>query len=218
MQRRLGVLFLSVLVLGMISQAALAEDKKFSVQSLTVSSGEDAVAGGLTGILQLTNKRNDLLEFAVQQEIAWLIGGRKLKIGKSTDLVIAGSLGHHQGSFWVGPFVSVSRPLAKKVSVSSFYWPGWYPTREPRNWKNDNKPNREGMFVGHLASATVDVGPIGLTYSWQDFLNEPPNELPGISYSLAVRKDLGLRGSATWNNNAQSWMWYLGATWRPQRE
>ena len=89
---------------------------------------------------------------------------------------------------------------------------------EPREWKteNDGVENPERLFKGYLGSAQVDIGPIGLVYSWQNFLDQPWNELPGVVYTAKVREDFSVSGSGTWNNNAEKWMFYVGATWRPK--
>jgi len=49
-------------------------------------------------------------------------------------------------------------------------------------------------------------------------MDEPWNELPGIAYTAKVREDFSVSGSATWNNNAEKWMFYVGLTWKPQRD
>lgn len=215
---RWSVIVVCLVLVFVIPMSAFAQDN-FRVSSVTVSSGEDSISSGLTGIIDLTNKKDSrLLEVAVQQEQAWVLYGPKFKMGKAEG-VVAGSIGHFQGSPWAGPFVSLSMPVAKNVSLSTFHWPGlqaW----EPRDWKteNDGVKNPESLLFGYIGSARLDIGPVGLVYSWQNFLDDPWNELPGVAYTAKVRKDFSISGSATWNNNAEKCMFYLGATWKPKQQ
>ena len=199
-----------------VSTSALAQ-QGFQVTSVTVSSGEDPISSGLTGIVQLTNEKGRLLEVAVQQEQAWVLYGPKFKLG-SVEGIVAGSVGHFQGALWAGPFLSLSVPVAKNVTFSTFHRPGVFPW-EPKDWKteNDGVENPESVFKGYVGSARMDIGPVSLIYSWQNFLDEPWNELPGIAYTAKVREDFSVSASATWNNNAEKWMFYVGVTWQPPR-
>lgn len=213
---RWSVIAFFVLAL-VIPMSAVAQDN-FRVSSVTVSSGDDPVSSGITGILDLTNmKESRLLEVAVQQEQAWVLYGPKFKMGK-VEAVVAGSVGHHQGAPWAGPFASLNVPVAGNVTFSTFHWPGVY-VWEPKDWKteNDGIKNPERLLIGYIGSARLDIGPVSLVYSWQNFLDEPWNELPGVAYTAKVRKDFSVSGSTTWNNNAEKWMFYIGATWQPKR-
>ena len=71
-----------------IPQPAFAQDTGFKPYSLSISSGDDPISSGITGIVQFTNERNRLVEVAVQQEQAWFIYGQKFK--KSS---VSGTLG-----------------------------------------------------------------------------------------------------------------------------
>ena len=191
-------------------------EAEFKIKSITVSSGENPISSGLTGIVQLTNENRRLLEVSVQQEQAWVLYGSKFKLG-SVEGVAAGSVGHFQGAPWAGPFISLRVHVAKNVTFSTFSWPAIFPW-EPKNWKteNDGIENPERLFKGYIGSAQVDIGPVSFVYSWQNFLDEPWNELPGVVYTTKVREDFAVSGSATWNNNAEKWMFYIGATWTPK--
>ena len=166
----------------------------FQITSVTVSSGEDPISSGLTGIIQLTDENGSLLKIAVQQEQAWVLYGPKFRLG-SVEGIVAGSVGHFQGAPWAGPFLSLSVPIAKNVAFSTFHRSGVFPW-EPKDWKteNDGVENPESVFKGYVGSARVDIGPVGLVYSWQNFLDEPWNELPGIVYTMNVRKDFLVSG------------------------
>lgn len=209
--KKLTILFtIALLLMPVMAQAA-----GFKIKSLTVSSGENPTTSGLTGIIQLTNE-NGFLEVSVQQEQAWVIYGPKFKLG-SVEGIAAGSVGHFQGAPWAGPFISIRVPVAKNVAFSTFHWPAVFPW-EPNKWKteNDGIQNPERLFKGYIGSAQLDIGPIGLVYSWQNFLDEPWNKLPGVVYTAKIREDFKISGSATWNNNAEKWMFYIGATWTPK--
>lgn len=205
-------------VLAFVVPISVFAQDNFRVSSMTASSGEDTISNGLSGIIDLTNKNESrLLEIAVQQEQAWVLYGPKFKMGKVQG-VMAGSIGHFQGAPWAGPFFSLNMPVSKNVSVSTFHWPGlqfW----EPRDWKteNDDVKNPESLLLGYIGSARLDIGPVGLVYSWQNFLDDPWNKLPGVAYTAKVREDFSVSGSATWNNNAEKWMFYVGATWKPKQ-
>lgn len=188
----------SCLVLALVVPVSVFAQNNFRVSSVTVSSGDDLVSSGLTGIVDFTNKKESrLLEVAVQQEQAWVLYGPKFKLGK-IEGVVAGSIGHHQGAPWTGPFLSLNVPVAKNITASTFQWPGLYGW-EPRNWKteNDGVKNSEGLLMGYIGSARVDVGPVGIVYFWQNFLDEPWNKLPGMAYTAKVREDISISGSAT---------------------
>ncbi len=213
---RWSVLVVFLVLIFTVPMSVFAK-QDFQVTSVTVSSGEDPISSGLTGIIQLTDENGSLLKIAVQQEQAWVLYGPKFRLG-SVEGIVAGSVGHFQGAPWAGPFLSLSVPIAKNVAFSTFHWPGVF-LWEPKDWKteNDGVENSESVFKGYVGSARVDIGPVGLVYSWQNFLDEPWNELPGIVYTMNVRKDFLVSGSATWNNNAKEWMFYVGMTWQPKK-
>ncbi|MEX2052779.1 MAG: hypothetical protein WD898_00970, partial [Candidatus Paceibacterota bacterium] len=174
-------------------------------------------SNGLTGVFQLTNeKKKRFVEVGIQEEQAWITYGPQFKIGKSVSGLIAGTVGHFQGAPWAGPYFSLSAPVSKNVTFSTFHWPGAFPW-EPRDWKNDGVDNPERLLKGYIGGAQVDVGPVGISYSVQEFLDDPWNELPGISYTANLRGNFSIKGSATWNNNADRWMLYVGLTWKPYR-
>lgn len=214
-----------LIVLILVPCFASAQDQNkegYKLDFLTVSSGEDPISSGITGILQFTNEHNRrLLEVGLQQEQAWLIYGRQFSIGKKIDGVAAGSVGHLQGAPWAGPILKMNAQIGEiigqEVKLSTLQWPGIF-LWEPRDWKDDGEPNPESVLSGYLGSVRLDVGPLGFVYSLQNFMDDPWNELPGVSYTFKVRKDVIVSGSATWNNNAERWMFYIGATWKPRRD
>ena len=61
----------------------------------------------------------------------------------------------------------------------------------------------------------MSFGDLQLSFHMLDFLDEPPNELPGITYTRALRDNLGLSAAATWNNNDQEFMPWIGLIWNP---
>jgi len=116
---------------------------------------------------------------------------------------------------WAGPILAMSMSVGKvagqKVLVRTLQWPGLFGW-EPRNWKNDGVPNNEAVFLGFLTNVGMDVGPIGLTYSGLNFLNERWNTLLGVSYTGSVT------GSVTRNVNKEKWLFYVGLTWKPEQK
>lgn len=199
---------------------AFAQDGGFKFSSLTVSSGEDPISSGITGIVRFENERNRLLEVAIQQEQAWLVYGWKFNSGRVKGMLGA-TVGHFQGAPWAGPLLTMNAPLGtvagRSVSVRTMHWPGVFPW-EPRDWKTENDwlQNPEKLYKGYIGNVGLDVGPVGLTYSRQNFLDDPWNTLLGVSYTAAVEKNFSLTGSGTWNSNAEKWMFYAGLTWKPQ--
>ncbi len=204
------------LVLALAVPSATFAQQGFQVTAVTVGSGENPLSSGLTGTIQLTNEKDRFLEVTVQEEQAWVLYGPGFRMGKVSGIV-AGSIGHFQGAPNAGIVLSLNVPVAENVSFSTLQWPGVFPW-EPRDWKTENDwaENPERILKGYLGSVQMDVGPVGLVYSWQNFLDEPWNELPGVVYTAKVREDLSVSGSGIWNNNAEKWMFYIGATWRPQ--
>lgn len=209
--------FLATFPMSVFAQPTSNEGYKF--YSLTVSSGDDPISSGITGIVQFTNKQNRLIEVAVQQEQAWVTYGQKFS-KKSVNGLVGASVGHFQGAPWAGPILILSVPVGKiagqQIMARTMQWPGFF-AWEPRDWKNDGMQNPERLFVGILGNVGLDIGPIGLTYSKLNFLDEPWNTLPGISYTKAIQRDFSVTGSATWNSNQKKWLLYAGLTWKPER-
>lgn len=207
------------LVITAIPRSASAQSEGYKFYSLTVSSGDDPISSGITGIVQFANERDRLVEVAVQHEQAWIIYGQKFKT-KSLSGFIGASIGHFQGAPWTGPFLTLNMPIVKiagqQFTARTMQWPGVF-AWEPRDWKNDGVPNPESVPGVVLASFGLDIGPVGLTYSKLNFLEEPWNTLPGVSYTKEIQKDFSVTGSATWNSNKEKWLFYVGLTWNPER-
>jgi len=213
------IIFLVFLSLPVSAQTQEKTDG-YKLKEIVVSAGEDAISSGLTGIVRFQNGKNRLIEVALQQEQAWVLFGPKFKMGR-IDGFVAGSVGHFQGAPWAGPFLTLSVPVTKigghgqEVTLSIMQWPCFFLGWEPRDWRNDGKPpNTESVFLGYLSSFQLGIGPVGLVYSKLSFLDDPWNTLPGINYTYHIRKDFSVAGSATWNNNANKWMFYVGVTWK----
>jgi hypothetical protein len=205
------------LLLSAISAPAMAQNR---VTSVTVGSGEDAIASGITGVVTLTNKDSTLYgEFAVQSQQAWVVWGRALH-GKVNGF-IAGSVGHFQGALWYGPYVSLSKPIAhiggKDLTVGTYHWPAFFPTGEPSDWKNDGTKNRESISVGYLANVSLGWGPIELSESRLNFLDDKTNWLPGASVRTTIAQHITGIFNFTWNTNKERPMYYIGASWKVPR-
>jgi len=192
------------------------------VSALSVGSGENPIASGLTGTIQLETDGGHFLEVTAQEEQAWLMSGRRFTLGKLEGLVAAAG-GHLQGAPYVGPYVNLNVPLAKiggqEVTAGLIEWASAFVGREPNNWRTevDGIENPESIYTGILTVAHVGIGPVAVTYTWLDFLDEPLNRIPGVVYTQTVREDLEVQASAAWNGNAERAMYYIGATWRPRR-
>lgn len=199
-----------LLVIPLLAQAG----DEFKIKLLRISAGDDPISSGLTGIVEL-EKEKTFIQIAGQQEQAWFLGGKIFKMGK-VEGIAAWTVGHLQEAPYVGPFGSVKVPLSKNVSISTFSWPAFF-AWEPKKWKteNDGIENPESLLMGYLGSLQVDIGPIGLVYSWLNFLDEPLNHLPGVVYTHKLREDFSVSGSAIYNNNDEKWMFCIGAKWTP---
>lgn len=215
------VLALIVCLFANLTLAQEAKDKGFGFTSVTISSGEDAISSGITGVVELENQKKELIQIAVQAEQAWVLFGKKFNIGK-VDGTAAGSVGHFQGAPWVGPFLTLEAPIGKiggqDIRLFTMQWPAFFIGWEPRNWKNDGVKNPENLLMGYLADFELLVGPIGLTYVKLNFLDDPWNTLPGMSYTQKVREDLDVKGSVSRSMNAKKWFFYIGATWKPGKK
>lgn len=213
MLRRFGCFLLVTVVATLLVESAAAQ---YRLQYITISSGQDPISSGITGIARFTNGQS-IAEFAVQHEQAWLIYGRQFS--GNFNAVVAGSVGHFQEAPYVGPFITLDVPLTEigsiPVSVGAITWPALF-VWEPRNWKNDGVENNEPINLGAFGGVRLNVGPASLSYHLLNFMDDSWNELPGASVVLPVRGDLIVAGSATWNNNAEKWMLYMGITWSPK--
>lgn len=197
-----------------------AQGQGYKFHSLTMSSGESTLTSGITGIAQFTKGDSRLIEIAVQQEQAWLVYGAKYQIRQGfnggLNGLAAASFGHFKGEPWVGPLLTLETPITRlgkhQVSLSTIQWPGFF-LYKPKRWNRD--PNLGHPLIGYLGGAQLSIGPVGLGYSLQKFLDDPWNELPAISYTKSIGKDFLVSGSATWNNNDRHLMYYLGLTWKP---
>lgn len=215
----------AVVVMALFSApAAFAQDpegapsKGFCITSVSAGSGDSAISSGLVGIVRFGNVNDRTVEVAVQQDQAWVIFGPKFKLGNRVKGYVGASAGHMQGSPWIGPYfdaeVELGRLAGQKVSISTMHWPCLFPFYEPSGWKNDGKPaNQEKVFLGYLMSYQVSFGPLGLTYARLNFLDDPWNDLPGVVFTQKVMDGVKVTGSATYNNNARKWMYFIGASW-----
>jgi hypothetical protein len=156
-----------------------------------------------------------MMEFTVQSEQAWFILGPQWN-GNRASAIVAGSITHFQGAPGIGTFFKFDVPIGSiggnPVAVGILQWPGLF-LWEPDDWKNDGVENPEPVFVGYYGDVHARIGPVGLIYSFFNFLDEPWNELSGVSYTVNARENLSISASATWNNNKERWMLWMGATW-----
>lgn len=196
--------------------AADAQDKEFKFYSLTVSSGQNAISSGITGVAQFA-KGARLIEVGVQHDQARFIYGTKFSANSSLKGFVGATAGHFRGSPWAGPLLTLGVPVMKvagqQVTVGTMQWPEFFPWK-PDGW-NIGQSKHKYLLLAYLGGANLNIGPVGLDYSLLKFLDDPWNELPGVSYTKKIQKDFSVSGSATWNNNDKHWMFYLGLTWKP---
>ena len=193
----------------------------FKWDFVNISGGEDALATGITAIVRLKDGNRRTLEIALQQKQSWVLFGPKYKFGRA-DVFVAASAGFQQGAPWAGPLLAADMPLGKigdrEVKFSTLHWPCFFFGQwEPTDWKNDDRPNPEKLKLGYLATVQLSVGPWKVSYGALNFLNDPWNALPGVSYTRDIRSDLSLTGSVTRNVNKHSWMFLIGGEWHPNQ-
>lgn len=210
-------LFLIALVIVFVFESAQAQDQDdgYQLETLTVSSGSSPVTSGISGIARFRNSNGRFVEIAAQSEQAWFVYGQYFERGNFT-LTVAATVGHLQGVLWAGPQMDVSIQLNKRVSLGALYWPGFF-LEEPEDWKteNDGVENPESILQGQFGGVRLSIGPVQLSYYMLNFLDEPWNELPGTSFTWAVRDDLEVSMSLTRNNNDQDWLPWIGLIWSP---
>ncbi len=93
------------------------------------------------------------------------------------------------------------------------YWPGVFPKEEPTPWKteNDGVENPESIYTGQFGGVYLNVGPLGFCFYALDFLDDPPNSLPGASITIPFGDQLSISFSGTRNINGDNMLWLLGA-------
>ena len=188
----------------------------YEMQSLTVGSGEDPLSSGLGLTLRLAN-RTRFVEFVAQNEQAWFVYGPKIGTGNTSGF-IAASIGIFQGAPWVGPMLKLEHTLGsvagQSVSIGTMQWPVLN-GGTPKAWQD--VPNPEAVLFGYFGEVHLNVGPLGLSYAVLNYLHDPWNFLPGVSYTQSVRSDLGVTANATWNSNTKKWLLWMGASWAPSQ-
>ena len=212
------VRFLSFLLLTSIlgtSAAAQQDPSAMSLQSITIGSGRDAIASGIVGTAIFTsNDGKRYADFTVQAQQSWLTLGRNLGT-KKTKATIGGTIGYFQGAPFVGPYVFVTRPINRTISVSGLYWPAVF-AWEPSDWKNDGVRNPDSCAFGNFGMVSIGTVRMKLAYAMLDFLDDPFNRLPGISISAPYSERMTFSANSTWNTVAEEWMFYMGMTWSPK--
>ena len=199
------------------ASVATAQDAGFRVESLNVGAGQNATTSGLASILALSNANGDRVEVWAMQDMAMFLAGRSFKVGRATILT-AGFVTVLEEALAFGPKIGISVPIAElagqQISLNFLEWPGVFPARAPKSYLDHDLDNPKLMW---LQMAQVNIGGLGLSYSNLRWLDEPTNHLPGAAYTQSVQKDVSVTGSVVWNGNKSLPMYYIGATWRPDR-
>jgi len=211
-----AVLFVVVALVASTVQAQTPRSG-WELEKMIGSAGEDPVSSGITLSGWLLNG-NQVFNITVQHEQGWLMYGRKFKVGRVKG-TLTGVVGHFQGAPWAAPYLSMDAPLGtvagQEISISTLQWPGVF-LWEPKGSRDDGKPpNPESLYAVFLTSYQVNVGPVGFVYSWLNYLDEPWNRLPGVSFTQKIRHDFSVTASMTYNTNAKKWLPYIGGTWTP---
>jgi len=207
-------LFLVLLVFAFVPESAQAQDG-YELETLIVSSGSDPITSGVSGIARFRKSNGRFAEVAAQSEQAWLAYGQYFEKDNLTFLA-GGAVGHVQSAPVAGLRLDFSVRLNELANLDILYWPGVL-FEEPNAWKteNDGVENLESILHAQFGGARLSIGSVQLSYFMLNFLDEPWNELPGISYTRALQDDLVVSLSATWNNNEQDWMPWIGLIWSP---
>ncbi len=205
-----------------LNAPAFAQDG-LRVSAVVVGSGENPITSGLAGTIQLKDEHGLYAEVTVQEEQAWFMTGKDFNMG-SVRASLYGSVGFLQGSPWVGPYVSLTLPITKmgkqEISIGYLTWPGFFPGSEPRSFRvqNDGVENPEKFNIGWFDIGSLNVGPVSLFMSHLNYLDTPGNWLPGASIAKKLRKDFEVNASVMWNSNDERPMYFIGATWRPEKK
>ena len=207
--RRFFVVFM--LLIALVPVTLTAQNR---VTSVTVSSGQDAIASGITGIIRFGSADSSLYsEIAVQHEQAWLAWGKAIH-GRVNGFV-AMSVGHFQGAPWIGPYISLSAPVAKiagkDFSVGSFIWPAFFGTMP--DGKKSAGVQMKGIRGGYLGSVNASWGPVTISESLLHFLDQSWNSLPGVAITLPITGDVSTTLSYSQNVNNRNPMYYIGVNW-----
>lgn len=188
---------------------------KYEIRSVSVSSGESAIISGLSIGIQLEPKsKSMLMDFTVQSEQAWLMVGPQWHKGEA-KAVLTGDIGFLKGAPWTGLFATLDIPLDSvagvPIAAGTTQWPAWFFLRKPDGRESDKSS------IGYFGDVHASIGPLRISYSLNKFLDEPWNELPGVSYTVKARENLSISASATWNNNKERWMFWMGTSWTPDK-
>ena len=209
------IFFLFVLAFVFVPSATQAQGG-WQIEQTILSHGSSPVTSGTSGTIRIRNKNGRMVEATLEREQQRFIYGQyfgdddlAFKIGASAGLL--------QNAPVVTLLLETNVRLSQNIRLGAIYWPGFFFWGEPRDWKteNDGVENLEGVFQGQFGGIWMSFGDLQLSFHMLDFLDEPPNELPGITYTRALRDNLGLSAAATWNNNDQEFMPWIGLIWNP---
>lgn len=209
---------LSLALLSSVLVPRLAQPQApYELETLLVSSGSDPITSGVAGIARFRNRDGRFVELSAQSSNAWASYGQYFPKGDLT-LVAEGAVFHFQKALGVGLRFDASLRLSESVNLGLAYRPGLL-FEEPEDWKteNDGVENTESAFHGQFGGVRLRIGPVQLSYYMLNFLDEPWNELPGVSYTWAIRDDVAASLSATWNSNDQDLLPWIGLIWSPGR-
>lgn len=215
------VAFVIVAFMLAISTPAYAQQEGYKVSAVSVGSGQTPISGGISASVNLTNETGGFIQVMAQSEQGWFMMGKDFAFNR-TICNLYGSVGYFQGAPWVGPYAACDITLAKvgsqKISVGALTWPGWYIGREPTNWRENGTENGEPLLAGYFSSAQLTIGGLTVSIAHLNFLDDPPNVIPGAAYTHKVQEGFDVNGSLNWDTNGDKPMFFVGATWRPNKQ
>lgn len=213
LMRLVTVVSLLLVVVGIGN--AQAQEEKWQFTRAAITTGRDALSSGISGNVRLMNG-NTFVDGIVKAQNGWF-GLGKVYSRNAFKAEVAYTAGHGFGEFWHGPClygeVSLVQLGGKPLTVSSMQWPFVF-YREPEAWRIDGKePNTEGMYQALYSDVSLGWGPMSVTYSYLDFLDDLPVSCIGVTYMHRLRKDFSLKSSITYNARTESLMYLVGMKW-----
>ena len=209
--KQLGIAAFLILISSTVSAQG------FDVSAVGGGSGQTPIASGVTVFVDFKTENGGFMEVMAQSEQGWFMIGKGFKKNRASCDLYA-SAGYLEDSPWVGPYVScaykVTNSQSNNMTVSVMTWPYFF-VREPESWREDSTNNEESALIGYYSSASVSFGNLNFSLGHMNFLNDPNNWLPGVGYGHKVGKFM-VNGSVTRDSNANSLMYFIGATWYPK--
>lgn len=196
-------LILAMMVSSFLVPCVQAQIWGWEINSVSIGTGDGPVSSGLSIVIDYKKESEYLLQFNFQQEIASIIYGKfisspnfKMKIMSTLSTSIV------KGTPSLGPFIIVSMPLIG-YELKIIQWPVIF------LWEPKNRSEQKSL-IGYFSKFEMktEMG-FSFSYSFQKFLDDPWNQMPGIEHLIKIGEKTSVSGSATWNSNREEWMLFL---------